>query len=356
VELVLTTGGGNLESRIDPRVKVSHLRDRASGVRFSKEKNPLKKLGLIATDLLPYAFSRVQQSLRSRRFRKGNYDAAIVSLHGLSASFCCDVVDAKRRIQWIRNDLSLCDPDGKAGRNIREYSDRIDAYACVSGSSHRSLVTLFPEVKERAFVLYNVLDTETMRASAEGVPNPLEKYGPGLKVITVCRLADKAKGLFRMLAVHRRHLAEGLSYKWFVVGDGPDRQALADAVKEAGVEDSFILLGHQSNPFPYYKHADISATLSYYEGLCGAVNEAKVMGKPIIATKFSGIEEQITTGLNGMIVENSEEAIYEGLKTLVVDEELRKSLSNTVLPQPIADDEYKLELLTKMVMGTGTGA
>ncbi len=351
VELVLTTGGGELESRIDSRVKVIRLRQKSYGTRYFSERNPVRRLGLLMSDGIPYALSRVQQKLRTLQFRTKKYDAAIISLHGLSPDFCFEKVNARRRIQWIRNDLSRCDPDHKAGRNIEKYGTRMDAYACVSRSSFESLVTLYPQTKDRAVVLYNILDTKTMRALGDELPNPYADYGDGLKIVTVCRLADKAKGLFRMLAVHQRLRAEGIDYIWFIIGDGPDRAALSEAVATAGVQHSFVLLGHQSNPFPYYKHADISATLSNYEGLCGSVNEAKTMGKPIIATQFSGIEEQLTSGVNGLIVDNNEDAILVGMRQIINNETLRASITNDTLPPAIADDEYKLRLLTDLVMG-----
>jgi glycosyltransferase involved in cell wall biosynthesis len=111
----------------------------------------------------------------------------------------------------------------------------------------------------------------------------------------------------------------------------------------------FIFTGSKNNPFPYYKYADISATLSYYEGLCGTVNEAKVMGKCVIATTFSGINEQIINGENGIIVENNENAILEGFRLLLDNEELRKRLSNDYLPEAIKNDCVKIALFDQLL-------
>lgn len=350
VELVLTTGGGTMEDRIDPRVKVHRLRDFAAGSRFASAKGLAKFVWAVA-DGIPYAWTRLQESSRSKRFAGQKYDAAIVSLQGLSAEFCCTKVNARRRIQWIRNDLAECDPDGKADRNIRKWKDCIDFYACVAGTSKESFDRIFPDMAGKSRLVYNVIDADQMRRSAEDAPDPYISFGPGLRVVTVCRLADKAKGLFRMLRIHKRLVAEGFSHKWFLVGDGPDKEAVEEAVVREGLSESFFLLGRQSNPFPYYKFADVSATLSYYEGLCGTVNEAKIMGKPVIATEFSGIHEQIVSGVGGLIVANEEEAIYAGMKRILSDESLREKLSNTALAKEIADDQWKLQLLTELVMG-----
>jgi len=351
IELVLTTGGGSLEAQVDPRVKVSCLRDKGAGDRFIEEKNFFRKFLLIG-DLANYIYYRIQEFSRSIPYLFKTYDMAIVSLTGLSPRFCCRWVNAKRRLQWIRNDLSKSDPHGKASRNIEKYNHKIDYYVSVSDTARQSLVKLHPEVKEKAVVLYNVIDAKGMRDRADVAKNPYEGYVDGLKVVTVCRLHDRAKGLFRMVDVHKRLNDEGIQFYWFVVGDGADRERLLSKVREAGLEQCFILLGRQENPFPYYKHADVSATLSYYEGLCGTVNEAKVMGKPVVATRFSGIEEQITDNENGLIVENDEQAIYVGMKRILLDNVLREKLSNDILPRDILDDEHKFEQLEHL-LGNG---
>ena len=348
VELVLTTGGGDLERQIDPRVKVTHLRDRGAGHRFLAETRPLHKL-LLVGDLCAYLYYRLQGAVHLLPYLFRRYDAAIISLQGLSPAFCCRWVKAGKRLQWIRNDLSKCDLHGKAYRNIRKYHKQIDNYVCVSNTAYQSLIDLHPEVKDKAMVLYNVIDAPSMRRSATDSNNPYAIYGEAPKVVTVCRLLDKAKGLFRMLDVHKRLTDSGIEFYWFVVGDGPDREILAESVRGRGMEKRFILVGRKENPFPYYKYSDISATLSYYEGLCGAVNEAKVMGKPVIATHFSGVEEQITDGENGLIVGNDEQSIYEGLKRILTDSSLRAKLTNDILPRSIMDDEYKLELLSNII-------
>lgn len=348
VELLLTTGGGNLEYRLDPRIKVSYLRDRGAGHLFFTEKRTFCKLFKLG-DFCLYLYYRMQELARSIPYLFKKYDVAIISIHSLSPAFCCRWVMAEKRFHWIRNDVSKCDHAGKVESNIRRYHKKIDRYICVSRTAYHSLTTLYPHIKDKAMVLYNVIDANNMRNCVENASNPYTDYRDCLKVVTVCRLNDNDKGLFRMLRIHRRLTDQGLDFYWFVVGDGPDKKRLSEKIQELGLEDRFVLLGSRDNPFPYYKYADISATLSNYEGLCGAINEAKVMGKPIIATLFSGVEEQITNGENGFIVGNDEESIFLGMKRILTDVAFREKLTNDLLPRVIMDDDYKIELLSNTI-------
>lgn len=136
---------------------------------------------------------------------------------------------------------------------------------------------------------------------------------------------------------------------WYVIGEGSDREAIEAKIREFKLNDRFILLGQQENPFPYYKHSDIVAVLSYYEGLCGVVNEAKVTGKAVIATEVSGIHEQLQNGINGVIVENNFDAIYDGLESILTDKDLREQITNDYYPKAILNDQHKFEMLTRII-------
>jgi len=348
VDMVVTTGGGPLEGKLDPRVRLTRLRSRPSGNALAQARGVGGLLRAIP-DLVIYAAQRIREAVISAEFLFRRYDVAAVGLHGLSPAFCCHWVRARTRLHFIRNDVGEVDRRGKVTPNIERYHRRIDHYICVADSVREALVRRYPYVEGKAVTIYNLLDPDEMRRRAEEEPNPFAAYGDGLKVLSVCRLLEEAKGLARMAEVCRRLLDEGLDFHWFVVGDGPDRALLEAKVRDLGLSERFILLGRQANPFPYYRHADVVAVLSYYEGLCGAVNEAKVMGKAVVATTFSGITEQIEDGVGGLIVANDEDAIVEGMRRVLTDAGLRARLGAGPLNPAILDDEAKLDALEALM-------
>ena len=68
---------------------------------------------------------------------------------------------------------------------------------------------------------------------------------------------------------------------------------------------------------------DLFVCSSYREGFSTAVTESLVVGTPVVSTLCSGAKELL--GYNneyGLVVENSEEGIYKGLKELLEDKEL----------------------------------
>ena len=86
------------------------------------------------------------------------------------------------------------------------------------------------------------------------------------------------------------------------------------------------LLGYDENAYKYVKNADIYVCSSYSEAYSTSVTEAVVLGKPIITTLCSGMNEILDDGKSGLIVENNENALYDGLKKIIIDDNFRRGL------------------------------
>jgi glycosyltransferase involved in cell wall biosynthesis len=343
ITLVLTTGGGALESLVDPRIDIVRLRPRAYGTRFLRARGPAARLRAVP-DLAAYALMRCMGWLRMLPLLMRRYDAAAVLLHSTSPWFVTRFVRARTRLQWIRTDLGGADPQGRMAERLRRALPRIDHFVCVSATALRSLLAAVPEAQGRASVVYNIIDPASMRAALEDCADPFPPRRDGeVRIVTVGRLWDRDKAIFRLARVCQALKERGLRFRWFLVGDGPDRSGLQALIAERGLRDDLCLLGEMRNPFPAYRHADLVAVLSYHEGLCGVINEAKVSGKAVIATQVSGVDEQLIHGLNGWVVANEEAAIVEGMHRLLSDRTLLATLGNDTFPAAILDDMGKID-------------
>ena len=353
VHLVLTSAGGALEAEVDPRVRIHHLRS----VRTWDAVAAGRARRALAAPMrgMRWMIGRAQESSRRRRFRAMTFDAAFTGLAGLSPDFICNVVQARKRFVFVRNDPAV-DRRGRWAERIRDFHGQIDAYVCVSHYVERAMAARFPEIAGKLATVYNLLDPESMRTKATAGGDPFPDAGGVLRIVSVCRLLESQKALLRMVEVHRRLLDAGLSHAWHVLGDGPDRALLEHAIEAHGVAGTFLLHGDVANPFPYYRHADICAVLSRYEGLCGVVNEARVLERPVIATRFAGIEEQVETGVNGLIVEQDVDAICDGLASLIRDAGLRQRLAQGGYPRELLDDDAKVDLLMGLMTGSACQA
>ena len=80
-------------------------------------------------------------------------------------------------------------------------------------------------------------------------------------------------------------------------------------------------LGYQTNPYKYVTRSDLYICSSYSEGFSTAVTEALIVGTPVCTVDVSGMNELLGDSEYGLITDNNEEALYQGIKSLLDDPE-----------------------------------
>ena len=294
------------------------------------------------------AYSKTVRLFSSGKINKRRYDTVIIGLHGTPLRYIKTKKIANRAVQFVHTDIAKMKNAKRTIEITKKNAPYIDCYVCVSGGVYDSFVSLFPELKEKTFRIYNILDTDELRKKVNESKNPYPSTDKPI-VVTVARLSDKSKALFRMIDVCKELVDRKLDFIWYIVGNGPDEEKMKQLIDEYKINDQMVMLGYKADPIPYYKYADLTAVLSYHEGFCTVVNEAKISGCAVIATEFSAIHEQLEHGKNGYIVENEKQAITEGMAVLLQDEELRKRITNDYLSDEILDDEKKIDKLEELL-------
>ena len=137
-----------------------------------------------------------------------------------------------------------------------------------------------------------------------------------LKLVTVGRLSPE-KGYLRLLDTLGKLKKEGFSFEMVFVGDGPQKTELITSCKKNNVDNEVIFVGNQSNPHKYTSKADVFICASHSEGYSTACTEAIMLGIPVITTRVSGAEEIIGDSEAGLVVENSNTGLYEGIKSVL---------------------------------------
>ncbi len=333
VTLVLDYPNGELEKDLPNNTIIKYL-----NATDRKSRKDLLGINLIKFHIIRY--------LNMRKYRSNDYDLAVVGFQNMNPKFVAKHVNANVKLHWIRSDIAMRDNRDRIIKYITKYSKYSFYYPCVSNSVLTSFNAIFPNLLERSFLIYNFINQQEIINDVSF--NPYQDSTNSLKIVTVCRLEDKSKGLYRMINVCEELILLGYNVKWFLVGSGPDMINLKHEVEKRGLDEHFVLVGKQTNPYPYIKYSDIVAILSYYEGLSGVINEAKILGKPVICTDFAGSKEQIQHKISGYIVNNDEESIVKGFKDLF-DNDLITVLSNNLLPDAIINNDSKYRLLIQLL-------
>lgn len=138
----------------------------------------------------------------------------------------------------------------------------------------------------------------------------------GITIVTVARLSIE-KGQDMIPEITRKLLDDGLSIRWYCIGEGELRETIEDNIEKYNVNENVMLLGNKENPYPYINECDIYVQTSRSECYCTTVMEAKCLKKPIVITEVNGSSEQIENGKNGLIVKCNVEDIYLGIYKLI---------------------------------------
>ncbi len=86
-----------------------------------------------------------------------------------------------------------------------------------------------------------------------------------------------------------------------IVGDGPERSKLLQAIKNLRLENSVKIIPWFNNPYAYYKIASFYLLTSNYEGYGRTVIESLAVGTPVISTDVGIVNEVIKNGENGFV-------------------------------------------------------
>ena len=113
---------------------------------------------------------------------------------------------------------------------------------------------------------------------------------------------------------------EGYPIRLDILGEGAQRQELEAFLSENKLADSVVLLGYQTNPYKYVSKCDLFICASFAEGFSTAATEALIVGTPVCTVEVSGMKEMLGENNEwGIITENDEEALYQGIKKLLDD-------------------------------------
>ena len=131
------------------------------------------------------------------------------------------------------------------------------------------------------------------------------------------------KAFDRMIRVHHRLTAEGYSVRTFLLGKGPDLEKLQQLASSLDCSSSVTFLGYDINPYRFLKKSDLFVCSSLSEGFSTAATEALIVGTPVCTVDVSGMKEMLgENGEYGIITENSEDALYRGIRSLLDDPDL----------------------------------
>jgi|KBSMisStandDraft_5_1062788.scaffolds.fasta_scaffold130559_2 glycosyltransferase involved in cell wall biosynthesis len=178
-------------------------------------------------------------------------------------------------------------------------------------------------------VIPNGVDTEALQRVA-GVRGQL---GLGLRedevVVGFVGRLDPVKDLTGVIATFAslRQKLGGQRARLLLIGDGPERDTVRQAIAAQGLQECVIAAGLRSDITRCMSSMDIYFQPSRYEGHSITLLEAMSCSLPVVSTRVGGTPEIVLHGKTGFLHEPGQyAAMEESLLRLCSDPDLRASL------------------------------
>ncbi|MDO9045579.1 MAG: glycosyltransferase family 4 protein [Methanobacteriaceae archaeon] len=284
-----------------------------------------------------------------------NYDIIVDNLQSLKVliSYAASKIRKKPLIIWsegwnIPNNVFMDKLKIRFAKLILNNSN----FVLVPGTKHAEYISNLGIDRKKIVIMPNVSMIDN--TNLEDIDTIKKKYGILEKdiILYVGRLIRR-KGVHYLINGFSTLKKENKDSVLFIIGNGPCKEYLKELTEKLSISDSVFFLDFIKNDeLPSYYNASSvcvipSITYETNEPWGLVVNEAMQFQNPIIATEAVGSAyDLVQNGKNGFLIpERDENAIYESLKRIIDDKELKKKMG--LESKRIIDEKFQYDAMFK---------
>ena len=230
----------------------------------------------------------------------------------------------------------------------KKYYPLVDHIFTISQTCVDSLKHFFPNCADRVSIMENISSPTIIRQQSLESIGEFKVQIDQMKAAgntILCTIGHICRGKGFDFAIEASDILKrnGINFKWLFIGKVLEEDLLK-LIADNRLDDNILLIGVQRNPYPYIGFSDIVVHPSRFEGKSIALDEAKILCKPIVVTNFSTVGDQFENGKNGTICEMSGKAVANAIIELINNPTLQDSY-RTYLGTHIVDNSREVNKL-----------
>lgn len=274
---------------------------------FLRKKN--ERLGFLARVADRILYRIVPQYVLPRL----KFDVVIAIKEGLMTQWGA-LCNAKYKFSWVHVDYNYLYWTKwifKSSEAERECMKQFNKVVCVSESTKVSVIDTIGDPGNLC-VRYNPLNVRKLREKANGI----SEYNRDLDkmlFVAVGRLTEQKHFDMLLKCVYNIGMKE--CYELWIIGEGNDRLMLEEIIRKYDLYN-VKLLGNQNNPYSLMIQADWIVSSAVWESFGLVLQEARILGIPVLTTSCPAVEEVFDNN-SGIMVENTEQALTEKMFEIV---------------------------------------
>lgn len=255
--------------------------------------------------------------------------------------FMVDRLKARKKISFFHSDYKKWPYYFSLDR---KYYPKVDDICTISTRCVESFIDMFPDVSNKMHCIENISSASMIRWMAL---DTVDELPAGVPVFVTVGHVTELKGSDLAIRTAAMLQKQGIDFVWMFIGKVSDPKKYDAMIRNYGLGDKIRLLGLRPNPYPYMQGATLIVHPSQFEGKSIALDEAKILCKPIVVTNFSTVHDQFEDGVNASICEMTPESLSREIMRLLRDPGRRKRYS-AWLEQHCVDNSAEVSKLYEL--------
>ncbi len=311
-----------------PQLKTNYIAQALALEDWKKEKGWPRRFMAAIIRFFANHSSKAKLFLIQRAIKKsiGNFhfDTVIACQEGFTTFFTSNI-SCDNLVAWVRCDYRRYYERRQEQRE--SFYNKYNHIVCVAEQACGNFLDVYPDLKDRTVCIYNPQDSKLIVSQAVVDDHDERFHTDGTVIVSVGRLS-KVKRFVEIPSIARGLIDKGFRFVWYIIGDGEEKTAIAQAIEKEGVGNQVVMLGAKSNPHFYIKQADLYVCLSSSEACPRVINEAKILGTPTVSTDFPTVYEYLEDGENGRI--EPLERIPLAISDILTNKDLLNKIKNRI--------------------------
>jgi glycosyltransferase involved in cell wall biosynthesis len=298
-----------------------------------------------------YALAYAVEALMVARWMNS---LALKHLHVHFGTAAANVGVLVKRFSGAGLSLTIHGPDefdDVPGQNLVHKIEQADHVICISQFGRSQLMRLTAPLHWAKMKVCRLGVDPLQFTPSLPRTDPARQGRPVTRLLSVGRLTPAKGQLLLVQACATLHQA-GIRFALTIVGDGPDRVRLMQAVADSGLGEMIQLTGslNTCEVRDQMARADVFVLPSLAEGIPVVLMEAMACAVPCVTCPVNGIPELVVNDRNGLLVTPGDvDSLAAALRRLIEDPALRERLAGAARDK--VRTEYNLQRNVRSLFG-----
>lgn len=198
----------------------------------------------------------------------------------------------------------------------------VSCYTAVSEEVRRGMIECAHVLPDTIHTIYNGIE-----CAGAVAPEQREETARDVTRLALIGRLQRQKGHGTALEAVRMLRVQGRRVHLFLAGDGPDEDRLRVRARSLGTAECVTFCGIVDDMVAFMEEIDIVVMPSLWEGMPNVLLEAMLAGRPIIASRLSGIQEMVRHGESALLcAPGSAAELADAITRLMDDPDLARRL------------------------------